>query len=361
MSAPTMEALNVCFQVALVIAPHVGYCAQYAEIDRTQSIEGYSPVVSLILLTSNTLRIYYYIGHHFLLALLFQAVVGVVVHGLLLCKVLEVHAQKLLEAQAPDTYGRDGTAIIEPVTVGAPTVEVSPSAAGVGGAAGIEHRAFDDTDDTSPSPHATAAGTAEWATSPSAACNRYEDSGDTSRSRTPSTGIKCVTFKLLKVFFRIEDCIEAHLLRNTPPQFLYHYAIAATAALLAVLFYYVSIGRVWKDAAEVVGYMALGIEALLVAPQILRNARRRSTEGLTILLIFTWVGGDAIKLIYFIYTKQALPFIVCGFFQAVLDMVVVAQLVYYRVMVKRGSEVLIEGDNGASRNHSGAVPAVDPI
>ncbi|CAC9497389.1 conserved hypothetical protein [Leishmania infantum JPCM5] len=357
-----MEALRVCFQIALVIAPHIGYCAQHAEIHRTQSIEGYSPVVSLILLTSNTLRIYYYIGHHFLLALLLQAILGVAVHGVLLCKVLEVHVQQLLDARVTDIYDEDSAAVIETAAAGTPTVAPSSSAAGSGGAAEKQNQAFGDRDDTAPSPNTAAAPAAEWPASSSAAHNGYEGSGDVPPSLAPSAGIGCVTSKFLQVLFRIEDCIEASLLRNTPPQFVYNYAIAATAALVVALLYYVSIGRVWKNAAEVVGYAALGIEALLVLPQILRNARRRSTEGLTMLLILTWVGGDVIKVIYFIYAKQALPFIVCGCFQVFLDIVVVAQLVYYRLIVKRESEVLIEGDDGAGGQYrDGAVPAVDPL
>ncbi|CBZ28026.1 conserved hypothetical protein [Leishmania mexicana MHOM/GT/2001/U1103] len=357
-----MEVVRICFQIALVTVPHIGYCVQRAEIHRTQSFAGYSPVVSLILLTSNTLRIYYYIGHRFLLALLFQAIVGVAVHGALLCKILEVQVQHVLDARSEDTYDEDSGAIIETAEAEPPTVAPPSSAAGTGGMAEKQNQTCSDRDDTTPSLNTATTPAAEWPASSSATHNEYEGSGDAPPSLAPSAGIRCGGSKFMRVLFGIEDCIEARLLRNTPPQFVYNYVIASTAALVTALLYYASIRRVWENAAEVVGYTALGIEALLVLPQILRNARRRSTEGLTMLLILTWVCGDIIKVIYFIYAKQALPFIVCGCFQVFLDIVVVAQLVYYRLIVKRESEVLIEGDDSADGQYGdGTVPVVDSL
>ncbi|CAJ1027301.1 PQ loop repeat, putative [Leishmania lindenbergi] len=339
-----MEALKVCFEIALVIAPHIGYVAQYLEIHRTWSIEGYSPVVSLILLTSNTLRIYYYIGHPFLFALLCQAILGIAVHGIVLRKVLQVHLQQVLSAQSADMYSGDSASVSATVALEAPA-RATPSSVAGGGTAGKRGLAINDEDDTSPSNAAASA--VAWLPSSREARNGFGGSGDASPSSAPSVGISCVAAKFLQLLFRIEDCIEAALLRYAPLQFVYSYLIVAVSALVMVLLYYISIGSVWKHAAEVVGYAALGIEALLVLPQILRHARRRSTEGLTTLLILTWVGGDVIKVVYFIYAKQALAFIVCGCFQLVLDVVVVAQVVYYGIIVKRESAVCVEGDDGA--------------
>ncbi|KAG5499654.1 hypothetical protein JIQ42_05129 [Leishmania sp. Namibia] len=336
-----MEALRVCFEIALVIAPHIGYGAQYVEIHRTRSIEGYAPVVSLILLTSNTLRVYYYIGNRFLFALLCQAIVGIAVHGVLLLKVLEVHVQQVLRAQISELYNGSSAAVIAAAAEEAPTGAAASDAA-VGVAARKQDPAADDGDDTTPSPQ-TEVPAIEWPTSSSEVYNGLVSSGETPPSSAPPVGIKSVASKFLLLLFFIEDCIEAHLLRHTPLQFACNYVITGALALGTVLLYYLSIGRVWKYAADVVGYTALGIEALLVLPQILRNARRGSTEGLSMLLILTWVGGDVVKVTYFIYAKQSLPFILCGCFQALLDVVVVAQLIYYRFISKRESELYVEG------------------
>ncbi|KAG5476787.1 hypothetical protein CUR178_03972 [Leishmania enriettii] len=337
-----MEALRVCFEIALVIAPHIGYGAQYVEIHRTRSIEGYAPVVSLILLTSNTLRVYYYIGNRFLFALLCQAIVGIAVHGVLLLKVLEVHVQQVLRAQISELYNGSSPAAIATAAEEAPTRAAAPDAA-VGVAAGKQDPAAGDGDDTTPSPQ-TEVPAVEWRASSSEAYNGLVSSGETPPSSAPSIGIKSVASKFLLLLFFIEDCIEAHLLRHTPLQFACNYVVTAALALGTVLLYYFSIGRVWKYAADVVGYTALGIEALLVLPQILRNARRGSTEGLSMLLILTWVGGDVVKVTYFIYAKQSLPFILCGCFQALLDIVVVAQLIYYRFISRRESELCVESE-----------------
>ncbi|KAK7194346.1 PQ loop repeat [Novymonas esmeraldas] len=342
-----MEVLKVCFEVALVFAPHIGYVSQYMEIDRSRSFAGYAPVVSLILLTSNTLRVYYYIGNHFLFALLCQAVVGIAVHGALLWKVLEVQAQQLPNHQVDDMYYREyGAAAIAAPSSGEAGLTTSGSTQVAGAPAAAKGSSSGEADAAaaSSSHAAAAAAAAMWQTPAGEARSGYYD-GDASPA---ASGGACGALEAcLRVLFRLEDGIESRLLRHTPLQFVCSYVVTAAVVLATVLLYYVSIGRVWGSAAEVVGYTALGIEALLVLPQILRNARRRSTEGLTMLLILTWVGGDVVKVIYFVYAEQALAFIVCGAFQIGLDVVVVAQLIYYRFLVRsRGdSSVVIHGDD----------------
>ncbi|KAG5476504.1 hypothetical protein LSCM1_04217 [Leishmania martiniquensis] len=354
-----MEVARICFEVGLVIAPHIGYGAQYVEIHRTRSIAGYAPIVSLILLTSNTLRVYYYIGHRFLFALLCQALVGIAVHGALLLKVLEVHLQEVLRNQIADLYNVHSAVVISAAGAEAPTEEAPPTVA-FGGAAGKQDPVTGDGDATALSPQAEVS-PVEWPTPSGDGFSGLGGMEGTPPSPAPESGLKCVVAKFLRLLFSIEDFLEAHLLRQTPLQFACGYVIAAAFALGVVLLYYISIGRVWKHAADVVGYAALGLESLLVLPQILRNARRRSTEGLTMLLILTWVGGDAIKVAYFIYARQSLPFILCGCFQAFLDVVVVVQLVYYRFIVKRDTEVRLEEEGDANGGYpEGAVPAVAP-
>ncbi|KPI84518.1 hypothetical protein ABL78_6428 [Leptomonas seymouri] len=305
-----MGAWEALFQILLVLAPHVGYVAQYIEIVRSNSIEGYAPLVSLILLTSYTLRLYYYIGNHYMLALLFQAIVGVVVHLAVLLKVLNVHISQvgseyqdnvLFGANAISPWSNNTPASFEEAG-GKPAPVVAD-----------EH--------LSSSPH----------TSAQADTVHAEEAGTTSWSPT------AIFFRFLRFLIQLEDTIESRLLALTPHGFVYSYVATACVTLVAVLIFYFTVGRFWSSAPEVVGYVSLGIEALLVLPQILRNARRRSTEGLSVVLILTWVGGDIIKVAYYIYAKQALPFIVCGIFQILLDVVVVAQVVYYRFCLRRES------------------------
>ncbi|KAG5501986.1 hypothetical protein JKF63_04257 [Porcisia hertigi] len=344
-----MEVLQVIFQVGLVIVPHIGYVVQCIVIHRTRSFDGYAPLVSLILLTSNTLRIFYYIGHRYLLALFIQAVVGVPVHGGLLWKILEVHWWELLHGQSAGVYNESDAVISD-----TPSEQASAEAAKVFSAPGSAGAKRDPTaesqDDAAPLPH-TEGIPVQQAASSSDAHHTIGVVENVSTSQPRLSCIAAVTDPLLRFLFRIEDCLEACFLRHTGLQFLCTYLLAAVTSLLVILLYYVSISIFWEDAPVVVGYMALTIEALLVLPQILRNARRSSTKGLTVLLVLTWACGDVAKVVYFIYAKQSLPFIVCGCFQILLDIVVVAQFIFYRFIRKRDGELCVEGEGVADRRY----------
>lgn len=48
------------------------------------------------------------------------------------------------------------------------------------------------------------------------------------------------------------------------------------------------------------GFASLSIEATLGLPQLYRNNKFKSVEGLSFMMIFTWLGGDFFKTLYFI-------------------------------------------------------------
>jgi solute carrier family 66, member 2 len=313
-----MHALEVIFQILLVFAPHVGYLAQYLEIVKTNSIEGYAPLVSLILLTSNTLRLYYYIGRHYMLALLFQAFFGVIVHFILLLKVLEVHVGQVVSGHQEEVLY--GVSAVPALQLGVPA-----SAEDAGG---------------KPAP-AVVDAPVDGLMPPTPTAALPADTVLADGVRNASSPVAAAFLRCRRFVFQVEDALEQNLLRLTPYNFAFSYSVSACVALVVVIFYYLSIGRLWHAAPEVVGYISLSIEALLVVPQILRNARRRSTQGLSIVLILSWAVGDIIKVIYYSYAKQALPFIICGIFQVLLDVVVVVQLGYYRFYLRRDGEVSV--------------------
>jgi len=80
---------------------------------------------------------------------------------------------------------------------------------------------------------------------------------------------------------------------------------------------------------EVLGYFSLLTEASLAVPQVIENGRRGSVDGLSPLLVATWVLGDMAKTAYFLHTHSPAQFLVCGALQLTLDAVVVAQFALY--------------------------------
>ncbi|EKF29645.1 hypothetical protein MOQ_006560 [Trypanosoma cruzi marinkellei] len=279
------DIMFLLFSIGMVFGPHIGYVFQIHEMSTTRNVEGYSPLVSVILLTSNGIRILYYIGHHFALALLFQAIFAILVHTVLLIMVL--HMTKNISSDAEEHYSGSGTVSMPDVaSATVPTVEVNG-----------------------------------------------EENGTWEEMHVKTNPIRYILTKL-----DTGACLfEKRFFSLSPPSFIRRYILWTLLSTVVVFLYYATVGTVWGAAPEVIGYIALGIEALLVLPQILRNHRRQSTEGLTIMLVLTWFLGDIIKVIYFLVDHQPFPFILCGTFQLSLDLVVIGQLIYFRMRRRRFS------------------------
>ncbi len=68
----------------MIIGASIGYIAQCRDIQQLKSSKGFSSLVTAILLFSNTLRCYFWVGNRFATALLIQAVVMLAVQVVLL-------------------------------------------------------------------------------------------------------------------------------------------------------------------------------------------------------------------------------------------------------------------------------------
>ncbi|KYQ99889.1 hypothetical protein DLAC_03852 [Tieghemostelium lacteum] len=80
---------------------------------------------------------------------------------------------------------------------------------------------------------------------------------------------------------------------------------------------------------ELLGGLSLAIEATLGLPQLLQNYNKKSTKGLSAVLIISWFVGDLFKTLYFYYTSAPLQFIMCGLFQILVDTAITYQMLTY--------------------------------
>jgi len=85
-----------------------------------------------------------------------------------------------------------------------------------------------------------------------------------------------------------------------------------------------------KTYANTLGTLALGIEAALGIPQVLKIKKQKSSKGFSKTLLFTWVVGDVFKSGYYVLTSSPYQFIFCGFFQLFTDFVIIFLCIYYR-------------------------------
>lgn len=91
---------------------------------------------------------------------------------------------------------------------------------------------------------------------------------------------------------------------------------------------------------EILGISALFIEACLPVPQWIENYKRKSTSGLSVFMVATWMIGDSFKTFYYYYRDTPIYFFVCGCFQLSIDLMIGYQLYSYRHIT------LDDGDDG---------------
>ena len=72
------------FDIGFVVLPLVGYIHQYMKIKALKNTEGFSKYVSFILIMAYLIRIFFWIGNHFEITILLNAIFGLIMQLLLL-------------------------------------------------------------------------------------------------------------------------------------------------------------------------------------------------------------------------------------------------------------------------------------
>ena len=75
---------NYLLDIGFVVLPLVGYIHQYMKIKNLKSTEGFSKLVSFILIMAYIIRIFFWIGNHFEKTILINAIFGLIMQLLLL-------------------------------------------------------------------------------------------------------------------------------------------------------------------------------------------------------------------------------------------------------------------------------------
>ncbi|KAH9499721.1 hypothetical protein Btru_077659 [Bulinus truncatus] len=81
---------------------------------------------------------------------------------------------------------------------------------------------------------------------------------------------------------------------------------------------------------ELLGFLAVFTEAMLGAPQFLRNYQKKSTVGMSRKMVGFWTCGDIFKTVYFILREAPAQFWICGMLQVSIDISIFLQVFFYR-------------------------------
>lgn len=76
---------------------------------------------------------------------------------------------------------------------------------------------------------------------------------------------------------------------------------------------------------ETLGFLAVLTEAMLGVPQLYRNHRHHSTEGMSLKMVLMWTSGDTFKTAYFLLNGAPMQFSVCGLLQVLVDLAILGQ------------------------------------
>lgn len=82
---------------------------------------------------------------------------------------------------------------------------------------------------------------------------------------------------------------------------------------------------------QLIGYLALTVEALLPFPQMLANYQSKSCKGFRVSVLFSWLLGDVLKMMFFFFAESPIPraFKICGTFAFMCDLYLGYQYLEY--------------------------------
>lgn len=81
---------------------------------------------------------------------------------------------------------------------------------------------------------------------------------------------------------------------------------------------------------EGLGCLALFTESMLALPQLMRNFRKKSTEGMSVEMVVMWLSGDLYKTLYFVIRRSPVQFYVSSAIQVTVDILILCQVFWYR-------------------------------
>jgi uncharacterized protein with PQ loop repeat len=81
--------MMIVLDIFMVFAPNIGFIAQIIKFRQVKSSEGFSKFLSFILLIANILRIFFWVGKRFTIALLFQSILMIIMQMILLKECLK--------------------------------------------------------------------------------------------------------------------------------------------------------------------------------------------------------------------------------------------------------------------------------
>ncbi|RWS07267.1 PQ-loop repeat-containing protein 1-like protein [Dinothrombium tinctorium] len=140
--------------------------------------------------------------------------------------------------------------------------------------------------------------------------------------------------------FSQTSCFSQFFFPDLDPKYFWNWTdfisyiecVITFTVLLGALTYYFLDSPLYVEA---IGFLALFTEAMLGAPQLVKNCKNKSTVGMSKKMVILWTGGDLFKTSYFVARNAPIQFLACGILQVIIDLLIILQVIFYRNSVRK--------------------------
>ncbi|XP_058447880.1 solute carrier family 66 member 2 isoform X1 [Malaya genurostris] len=312
----------------MVVGGVLPYIPQYKQIKQTQDAEGFSLHVCLALLIANSLRILFWFSSRFEIPLLVQSVVMNITMFIMIHLCVTVRRNNAIMRTRERVFSGDETLLGTRESINRAIDEHAKSDGVISNRAGVPYSAAlaacgsgSSTEGVSKLTNSTTIGIGSVLPTlvPAASGGGGGGSGPglkKSRSR-----------------HYIIDFDSRYFWSWTDFQSYLDFMLVVWVVGAAITYLMLSV--TWF--METIGFFAVFTEAMLGAPQFLRNYKNKSTHGMSICMVIMWTAGDMFKTGYFIFRHAPTQFWICGTLQVSLDLAILLQVYIYRKNPPRSS------------------------
>lgn len=299
----------------MVVGGVLPYVPQYKQIKKTQDPEGFSLHVCLALLIANTLRILFWFSSRFEIPLLVQSVVMNITMFIMIHLCVTVRRNNAIMRTRERVFSGDETLLEARESINK-AIEEHTKSDGV-----ISNRAAAVTATTATSTTVEGATTAKLTSSTTIGIGSALPT-----HHHHSVGGTPGSLKKSRSRHYIVDFDSRYFWNWTDFQSYLDFMLVVWVVGAAITYLMLSV--TWF--METVGFLAVFTEAMLGAPQFLRNYKNKSTHGMSICMVIMWTAGDMFKTGYFILRNAPTQFWICGTLQVSLDLAILLQVYIYR-------------------------------
>lgn len=317
---------KIIMDCILIFGPNLAFISQITKFRTSKSSEGFSKIICLLILLGNILRIFFWYGKRFDTPLLFQSIISIIMQFFLLHEYLKVSKDKnTLKAFISSSFtkleldNKDDSKFSENHSLNI----------------NMEEYHITEEDDEEKNINNPNNNPSEEDSDLKANGLKTDNKSEIANKKweqvnNPNQTLNKFDYSDLTKFFYdngIEDLLNYKMFWNWP--FISDYLFFCIFFSIIIAINFSVFGFHNKYLIEIIGYVSLIIESMIGIPQIIENYKNKSTKNLSFFMIFFWLTGDTLKTLYFLKFKAPMQFVICGFFQMIVDCSIIFQINYY--------------------------------